>query len=553
MLWLGERPVSQVGPARRWQSPSARSSRLAAAALVWAAALALGGTCNHSDSPPAEGLLPPTISVTLNAVPEGMNDLLVVPPGGFVINISYQANDYPLDLESFQIIDWIWNGPYNVLPTRFCSIGANGAVWEVFPGYPSFKPGSHTLYVAISDVHKNMSYNDISFAVREFPGSPPIGTGQKIWFDFDHDATRDFSADLEAFGLGSPGAPALSAKIEEDVIAALLDRVAIAYYEEDPNGLGQPDPVAVDFYGTNPGAGDVTRVCVGGEDPSGGNTIGNILLDPNNGKRSSEECGSVPPTGVFPRELLVFQSDATFQETFDPLQSGRGGTPVGEHPLDPIVLDDLFDPESATPEEQDRYDQIYLAVDRLGAVLGSIMAHEVGHALGLVPPNAPGMGLYGGSTGAQLAHSVTPDGGDPPENYLMKAGNTFTFSKLGGLNGHPLPFFRPLNFAYLRDRALAYVPISELLPPPVVAAVDPAVIEASATEISVVGDGFSGTPQLELVSESFVYHVAGETLVSEQLVTGWVFRSQILPGTYALELTNSDGQIAVLANAIVVP
>jgi hypothetical protein len=79
------------------------------------------------------------------------------------------------------------------------------------------------------------------------------------------------------------------------------------------------------------------------------------------------------------------------------------------------------------------------------------------------------------------------------------------------------------------------------------------VIEESATQISVFGEGFFGTPEINLVSDSFVYHAIGETLVSEQLVTGWVIRSQIPSGTYDLEITNSDGQITVVADAIVVP
>ena len=37
------------------------------------------------------------------------------------------------------------------------------------------------------------------------------------------------------------------------------------------------------------------------------------------------------------------------------------------------------------------------------------MAHDVGRALGLVLPYAPGMALSGGISGAQLAHSVAPD------------------------------------------------------------------------------------------------------------------------------------------------
>ena len=482
-----------------------------------------------------------------------MNHLLVVPPTGFVINVSYRPGSHPIDLASFGVAHEDWGTEGTDSLGEFFTVDADSALWQVPSDAPFFAPGSHTLWAVVSDVAGNVGFSLISFAVRDFPGSPPIGTGQKIWLDFDYDATRDFSIDLQAFGLGSPGAPALSAIVEEEVIAALLDRVEVAYHDQDPNNLGEPDPVAVDFFSEDPGGGDVTHVCVGGEDPSGGSTIGSILIDPNNSRRSSVECASIPPTGVFPSELLVLASDATFQETFDPLRSGCGGIPVGEHPLDPIVLDELFDPGSATPEELERYDQIYTAVDRFGAVLGSIVAHEVGHALGLVPPSAPGIGLYGGASGARYVHSVTPSGTDPPENELMKAGYTFTFSKLGGLNGQPLPFFRPLNFAYLRDRALAYTKVTELLPPPVVTSVEPAVIDQSATQITVTGDRFAGTPAIRCVNQSYSYNALGEAFVSQQQVTAWVIQSQIPAGVYDLELTNADGQSAVLPNAIVVP
>ena len=557
VLREGEDSHEARGNARTTELPT-RFSQLATAALVLIAGLMLGGECTHSDSPPPGGPVPPTVSITLNGVPEGMNDLLVVPPTGFVVNISYQPNDYPIDPDSLilGLGDYVWSSlNTEIRNPQYTSIDATGAVWQVPPDFTGFTPGSHTLYALIADVNDNRSYNMIPFAVREFPGSPPIGTGQKIWFDFEHDATRDFSADLEAFGLGSASAPVLSAKVERLVIAALLDRMSVAYHEQDPADLGQPEPVAVDFFSADPGPGDVTRVCVGGEDPSGGSIIGTILLDPNNGRRSGEECGSLPPTGIFPRELLVLQADPTFQETFDPLRSSRGGIPVGEHPLDPILLDDLFDPESVTLEELGRYNEIQRALERFGAVLGSIMAHEIGHALGLVPPSAPGIGLYGGdsSSGPRYTHAVTPDGGDPPENYLMKAGNTFSFSKLGGLNGYPLPTFRPLSYAYLRDRTLAYLPITELLGPPAIDSVDPPIIERSAIRLSITGNNFAGTPAIRLVNGSFLYHVVGEALVSEQLATGWVIRSQIAAGTYDLELINSDGQLAVLPGAITVP
>ena len=59
----------------------------------------------------------------------------------------------------------------------------------------------------------------------------------------------------------------------------------------------------------------------------------------------------------------------------------EGTLPVGEDPLDPIVLAPGFDPGTAPPEQQARYTDITSAIDRFADALGSIVAHETGHAL----------------------------------------------------------------------------------------------------------------------------------------------------------------------------
>jgi hypothetical protein len=291
---------------------------------------------------------------------------------------------------------------------------------------------------------------------------------------------------------------------------------------------------------------------VGGEDPTGGITIGNILIDPNNSNRTSVECWSIPPTGIFQAELMVYANQGSFQGTFDPLMASRGGTPVGEHALDAIVLDPGFDYQSATPAEQDRHDDIFLAVERFGDALGSICAHEAGHALGLVPPGAPGGGLYGGQTGAAFSHAVTPAGTTPPENHLMKAGNTFNFSRLAGLYGNPLPFFRPLSYAYLRDRVRTDATITGLWMPPSLVSVVPAVISQSSVQITVSGQDFAGTPIVQLVNPGYTYDALGETLIDPNTVTAWVIKSQVPPGLYDLVYRNADGQTATLPDAVTV-
>ena len=219
--------------------------------------------------------------------------------------------------------------------------------------------------------------------------------------------------DLQAFGLGSAAAPLVSSWVLEDVKARVLDRVDEVYHDQPTNGLPGADPVAVAFSSTNPGSGDVTRVCIGGEDPSGGITIGAILTDPKNSNRNSVECATLPPTGIFPRELLILAGEAAFQAVFDPLRPATGGVPVGEHPLDATVLAPGFDPGTASPAELARYDLVQAAIQGFADMLGSIVAHETGHALGLVPAGAPGGGLYGGTSGAELNHDVTPAGVSP--------------------------------------------------------------------------------------------------------------------------------------------
>jgi hypothetical protein len=125
-----------------------------------------------------------------------------------------------------------------------------------------------------------------------------------------------------------------------------------------------------------------------------------------------------------------------------------GGTPIGEHPDDRALISGEIAREAGRRADIDR------AIAVFGDVLGSIMAHEAGHALGLVPEGRPGVGLFGGSEGDLYAHNLLVFG-DPPENrWLMNPGRSFTFEELAGEGkGGPLRF-RPLNYAYLRDRVV---------------------------------------------------------------------------------------------------
>ncbi len=495
----------------------------------------------------------PSVSLTLHAVEDDLKSLLIVPRSGLTImNATVTPGAAPVDPAAFAAVVTRWGGTTLDVTTYFFPT-ATGAL-GVLPPYV-LSDGTWSLTVAVSDVDGRPATATFPFAVRSYTGPPPIGLGQKIWYDFtaDRDGVPgpDFPVDLQTLGLGSPADPALSAVVEDRVIEAVLDRVSEVYHGIDPNGLGF-DPVAVDFHADDPGSGDVTRICVGGPDPSGQNVIGSIQIDPNNGNRSSVECGTIPPTGIFPRAMLVYQYQNAFRAIFDPLRASAGGTPVGEHPLDAIVLAPGFDPASGTPAEQARHAEIMAAVQGFGDALGSIVAHETGHALGMVAPGAPGAGLHGGQIGADFAHDVQSDGVTVPSaNLLMKRGGSFSFAKLAGLQGEPLPVLRALDFAYLRDRVMVRPEVTALLFPPSLSGVTPSLI-SSSLKVTVTGDRFVATPKLRLVGPSYSYELAGEALLSATQMTGWVISAQVPDGTYDLVVENPDGQTAQLPAAVTI-
>lgn len=548
----GRTPVPEL--VKRGAPRGAR--RLALVALGLMGATANAGSCQlgSDGAPPPQGSGgEPSVSVSINGIPDAMASLLVVPPSGFVVTLALTPSGAPIDPDSIGIGLERWGGSIQMLAVSPSPDGSSARL--VVPG--PLATGTWTAIGVAVDSDGNVGNDELDFAVRDYPnGTPPIGSGQQIWLDFeaDRDATPgpDFAVDLRSFGLGSASAPVVSALAEDEIVQRILDRVAEIYHLQDPTGLGGPDPIDVTFSADPPAGGDVTQICVGGEDPSGGVTIGTILIDPNNADRNSVECATIPPTGIFPRELLVLKNEPAFQDTFDALRSTTGGTPVGADPWDAVILDPGFDPASASGEAAARWERVDAAMQVFADALGTIVAHETAHALGLVPAGAPGAGLYGGSVGARLQHNVEPGGGDPAENFVMNAGNTYTLARLSGLEGEPLAFFRPLNHAYLRDRVVLAPKVTALLPPPKVTAVNPSLIANDLTAVTVTGRDFAATPALRCVNYGYVYNMIGETFVSESEVTGQVFRPQVVPGVYDLELENPDGQKSVLADAITV-
>ena len=166
------------------------------------AALGMGADCEGPPpSPPT--VVPPTVTLTVNGIPDDMNDLLVLPPGGFVVNVAWQPGDHPVDPTAFNYIraerwgagsaSWVFSPELTV---NGDGTGSSG----VFPG--PLAPGTWTLRAFVGDTEGNFSFADLAVAVRSFGGPAPIATGQKIWLDFESD--RDIIPGPRFPG-GSPG------------------------------------------------------------------------------------------------------------------------------------------------------------------------------------------------------------------------------------------------------------------------------------------------------------------------------------------------------------
>ncbi|MCG8588430.1 MAG: hypothetical protein MJE66_03995 [Proteobacteria bacterium] len=517
------------------------------AALYGAAFGSVGGDVDVS---------PPAVFVTLNDIPDDMNDLLVVPPDGFRITLHLDAaGGSVLDPATLTVTCSQAVGPYPPgaeLGSQF-SVTPTRAVWEV-PTGSDLARTTHEITVWVQDAAGNDATETFGFAVRDFAFGPPLENLNTFFLDFDQDRSLspeiDFIEDLREYGLSSAATPALETQMRDRLVAEIVARV-YPFFDRGPDGSPGVDPVHVAFSAALP-AGAHSRVCVGGQSSLGPSFLGATTLDPNNANETTDECAS-SGNGIFPQALdNLWSGNPEFQAAFSPLDPGLGGTPVGEHPDDAAVMAPNFDPATASAAELARHLEIENAVDAFAQAIAGVTAHEVGHALGLVAHgDAPG-GLFGGLSGGRRDHNVTA-GADatPAENFLMNAGGSFTFQELTGRGGESLPVFRPLNWAYLRNRVALNVQVTGLFPPPVVDAVEPNPVvfpdPFTGVPVTIRGADFLNDPvpptvSLVIEGDPTPNPIQNVTWVDAETLVGTVQPALVAPGLYDLRFVNSDGQ-----------
>lgn len=216
----------------------------------------------------------------------------------------------------------------------------------------------------------------------------------------------------------------LHLEISEDPVTAykLYSRVEVHGF--DPNGFG-----------------------LLGYDNSPGKDVGNLRLHDVLGGRNAvtQEDGypgyggvflhsifglsTKPPTGVASMEI----ADALFDRVFDPFRPDRGGAPVNAQ--EAASFNPVTHGPSCAAVGANRLERVACAVFVLGTMLGTTIAHEIGHSLGLAQPYVEG-----------AFHNP----GDAPLR-LMDAGNARSFVERAGLSEGGLEAFCTEDFLYLRS------------------------------------------------------------------------------------------------------
>ncbi len=228
------------------------------------------------------------------------------------------------------------------------------------------------------------------------------------------DGMPDFAQELAAIGAqGDESAAGAATVAARGVVGAnaIFERWVIAemiadirrYFGMAPDGTPR-DGISMDIYA----AGDA-----GAPDPASFDTngsfsmmrIGGTLV--NNFGRSKFSIhnetrvdDTTADLGVGSTRIIdALVAIPVIGQEFLPVLPGSSiGVPVGQHDQDATVLAADFDRYALDNADGAnlRYDDLALIARELGMAIASVAAHEMGHAMGLVPNGPPPYGFFGG-------------------------------------------------------------------------------------------------------------------------------------------------------------
>jgi hypothetical protein len=411
----------------------------------------------------------PDVAVTLNGIGDLRKSNLTVPSYGFTIDVNATDSiDFSLDSSSFRIQLTDPSGVTTEAEDLFVGATVDGrSISARVPLAGEFEFGNWTVVGIVEDLTGNVgSSAPFSFRVASLTAdAAPFDRTQTVWVRFDLDrngnGTGDFVEDLMRLGLIAEGDPAGANDRMIELVRAGILAHAHTLFGRDPSGLRPAGGDAVPLWLTDsPPIGSVNMmIACGGLDPEGSQnrvygddstgTLGRAFFDYRNARPTEHNIATQPGLGVFPSELFLFEAQVdqvlypsfltSFGNRFRPLCPNTNGTPAGAGAEDAVVLAEDFVRAQATTVQRARYDAIMRAADDWAVAIGTILAHEIGHAIGLVAAGPNPVGLHGD----QSLHNAFAQSTD-----VMAA--AVGFDSLVSLDFR----FRDLTRAYLRHRIL---------------------------------------------------------------------------------------------------
>ena len=280
----------------------------------------------------------------------------------------------------------------------------------------------------------------VSLDTDEVTGDPvPVSlrfaaVRQVVYLEF----TPQYVTSLQHFGLRAADA-AIRQRIV-DVVARAYRTVNVDVRTEVPDDFSLYAVVEI-------GGPDPNGLGLLGYDNTPGKDVNNIrLYDQIGGVNAQTQADGYPGYGgVFVDSMFLFSmhpgdfapdgtgsQDAAFDQIFDPFRPDQDGQPVSPDEVTGGVP--VRGSGAGCPAAGDRSQQIGCAVWVLGSLIGSTVAHELGHSLGLADPYGPNI------------HILT----DKPDR-LMEAGTGRPFRERAELDGQGPGVFCDTEYSYLRS------------------------------------------------------------------------------------------------------
>ncbi len=281
------------------------------------------------------------------------------------------------------------------------------------------------------------------------------GDGFAVTSVAEPDGRPDFDEAVEALGLLG-GDDAWDAEVLRQLREAVRAHLH-AFYLLRPDGTRTDDSVRIRFVfegdadaPEDAAAAGFSVIAVGGEDaewrPGGRTFFGRAAIDWNN---QAVDDNTAPDRGVFTtsfvRFVLANRVTVTLLRDYLP---AAGGQPFGSLPSDADFLDADFDPNQLEGQAEIRALRFRFALDTLALAMASVLAHEIGHSLGLVKPGLPPEGLLAGVDGPWVSADVDGAHIDTEGFNLMQSGTSFSLADVASST----PAFNALNRAYLQRR-----------------------------------------------------------------------------------------------------